>query len=63
MNFRWRGRDRWLWGTMATWFIQMHIARELRAAAPSRGMTRDDAIVAMQNRIIFHFDKAWPDKI
>lgn len=63
MKFRWRGRNRWLWGTLATWTIQRHIACEIRPEVEAtEGATRDIAVQVFKDRIEFHFDRAWPVK-
>lgn len=60
MTFMWRGRQRWLWGTLATWLVRMHIAREIRPECAVKDITRDEALILMRDRMKLHFDRAWP---
>lgn len=60
MTFWWRGRQRWLWGTLATWFIRLHIKHEIRVKSERIGVTRGEAMELMRQRMSVHFDAAWP---
>lgn len=52
---------RWIWGTLAKWFVQMHIAREIKPETAKIGGTREQALQVMQDRMRVHFDAAWPE--
>lgn len=51
---------RWVWGTLATWLVRIHIAREIRPESSIKNITRDEALWLMQQRMELHFDAAWP---
>lgn len=52
---------RWLWGTLATWTLRMHIKKEIRPATEAMGATRENALEVMKDRLRLHFDVAWPE--
>lgn len=51
---------RWLWGTLATYFLRLHIKHEVRTKSERIGVTRDEALEMMRRRLAVHFDAAWP---
>lgn len=50
----------WIWGKLATMFLRLHIARELKPAAEQMHTPREEALEAARAKLRVHFDAAWP---